>query len=196
MILWILSPAKKYFWLYNTPNTRKHSTTNCTMMMKKKPSLEDITLPSKDLHVCINTQRSVTALLCNMKAASQKSHFLTLISPYKHVLLALQWHSHLHLAIFMLSDCSPHIECIFGITLQKNVPHYFSNHFTHLCKACNTYLLSTAHNYSLFKYLSQNYISAMFTLFSTLLMNPDSEVHAAEYMDSSDWFKEPKVNQL
>lgn len=32
--------------------------------------------------------------------------------------------------------------------------------------------------------------------FSTLLMNPDSEVHAAEYMDSSDWFKEPKVNQL
>lgn len=125
-----------------------------------------------------------------------KPQFLTLTSPYKHVLLALQWHSHLHLAIFMLSDFSPPIECIFGITVQNNFPNYFSNHFTHLCKPCNMYLLSTAHNYSLFKYLSLNCISTMFTLFSTLLMNPDSEVHAAEYMVSSDWFKEPKVNQL
>lgn len=57
------------------------------------------------------------------------------------------------------------------------------------------YLLSMAHNYSLFKYLSQNYISTMFTLFSTSLMNPDSEVPAAEYMASSDWFKGQKVNQ-
>lgn len=36
----------------------------------------------------------------------------------------------------------------------------------------------------------------MFTLSSTLLMNPDSEVPAAEYLVSSDWFKEQKVNQL
>lgn len=173
MILWILPPVKTHFWLYGTQKRRKHSARNCITMMKKRQSLEDITLQNKDICVCINIQRLITAFTMRYKDCIPKLHFLALTAPDKHILVALQWQSHLHVLIYIHSDFSPHIEYVFGITLQQNFPKHFASNFTPLCKPFNI-TVSAQHgpNYSLFKHFSQNYLSAMFTPFSHITHEP------------------------
>lgn len=122
---------------YTVPKIRrKHSTWNPVTIKRRQSKSTGHNSPEKrSVCICINIHWSITAFLWYMKTVCQIA--LTLTPSCKHILLALQWHSHHHLPVLMLTDFCLHTELRSVINLQQIFPIHFLIISLHLCKSFN-----------------------------------------------------------